>query len=215
MMNRKGAGGADWVIYVAIAVGLVFVTIWITGNPFSGSSLGVSFSQGLASSHSFTEYWGERAGFLDYIFGGIPGGIDSLVSPKTIPFLVIGVWLLIFLTFGDILSVFGFYTKPIAWLIALILAVLVANLKIVTMLLLGSLVLTSALGAFSVIASIVGIFAIFIAFHFGTAAFRERIILRRAQDVAIRAVAGGKIAASGATVLADVAKAAEEAAKRK
>ena len=50
-------------------------------------------------------------------------------------------------------------------------------------------------------------------FHFGTAKLRERMILRKAQDSAIRAVAGGKRAASGISVLKDIVAEAEKGEK--
>ena len=68
-------------------------------------------------------------------------------------------------------------------------------------------------GTGAVLISILWVFAFFILFHFGSSTVREWAIKRRAEDAAIRAVAGGKKAASGIQVLKDIAAKAESGEK--
>jgi hypothetical protein len=114
------------------------------------------------------------------------------------------------LVFGDIVQLFGMFSKGVSWMIAIILAIIIANIQIIKVIAVGALTITSVLGAFSVLASILLIFVLFFLFHFGTEKWRNKMIMRRAQSAALRATAGGKKAASAVGILKDIA---EEAAK--
>ncbi len=222
-MNRKGAW--DTFVGVSIAVLVVVFISWVIwGNPFStpGSFLPPdqqgptipSIWDGAQETVSFETLFGNvRAKPLDYIFGGVPQYLVDTTSEQSAAIIMIGIWFLFLLTFADILTVFGFFSKYVAWLSAVILVVLAANLKFISVISVGLLFVTSFLGVLSVLASIASVFIMFLVFHWGSHQLKERMILRRAQDQAIRAVAGGRKAASGISVLKDIVAASEKGEK--
>jgi len=112
-------------------------------------------------------------------------------SEPSAAIIIIGIWLLLLLAFGDILTLFSMFSKPIAWVIAVVLAIIAANLKAVMFMAVILLAVSAFLGAFAVVGGIGTAFVMFILFHWGTSKFRRRLMVRRAEDVAMRAVAGG------------------------
>lgn len=219
MLNKRGKLDNLLLIGGTIVL-LVLFYYFIFGNPFSTPSTSESafFQTGLLdqvqNSQTFSSLWNSNARFIDYILGGIPQILIDNTSPQAAPIVMLGIWLIFLLSFGDILSVFGFFSKPIAWVTAIVLTIIAANLKVISIISVALLMATAFLGALSVVVSIAGVFVLFLMFHFGTESLRRRIILRRAEDAAIRAVAGGEKAASGITVLREVADAAEKAGKK-
>lgn len=193
------------IIFALLFIGATFIILVYL---FDGA--GFTWEQVFNSPpQSFSDVWDEDFGFLDYIFGTIPGQLFDALGPTSSSIIVIGIWLLFLLAFGDILSLFSIFSKGISWVTAVILVIMVSNLKLVQIVSALFLGFAAIFGAFSVVASIVMVFVLFIAFHFGTSEVRRYIILRRAEDSAIRAVAGGKKAASGIEVLKDIADSAK------
>ncbi len=220
MINRKGAWDAFVGIAIFVLVG-IFIAYVIWGNPFGSGSQPYVFDGGPSAPSniwntaqetvSFEELFGNaRAKPLDYVFGGVPQYLVNATSEQSAAIIMIGIWFLFLLTFADILTIFGFFSKYVAWLSAVILVVLAANLKFISVISVALLFVTSFLGALSVLVSIASVFIMFLVFHWGSARLKERMILRRAQDQAIRAVAGGRKAASGISVLKDIVAASEK-----
>jgi len=211
-MNKRGEG-KEWILPVVIlAIVVIFFIYVFVGNPFSsqgGESKIIQLAKETTPFSSST-IWGERAKVLDYTFGGIPNYLLASTSPTGSAIIMIGLWLILLLTFGDILTMFGFYNKTIAWVIAIVLTIVAANLKVVSMIAAGALGATAFLGVLSTIIGIGSAFVLFILFHFGTSAFRRRLIIRRAEDHAMRVTAGGKKMAAAAGVLKKLADEAEK-----
>lgn len=224
MADKRGEGGVGTFFWIILTIAaLMFFSYLIWGNPFTApAATGTeadffatnSFTEMISQTRSFESLWNSRAKPLDYMFGQVPEALIITTSEETAPIVMVGLWLLFLLAFGDLLSIFGFFTKPVAWVSAVIITIIAANLKIINLVSVALLTGTAFLGAFSVVASIAAAFVLFIMFHFGTEKFRRRLILRRAEDEAMRAVAGGKKAASGISVLKDIVKAAEDKEKK-
>jgi hypothetical protein len=218
MMNKRASWFSDNWIFILIAV-LVFI-FFALGNqglksvmPDGATSFTDAYrADAIGFEKAFAGSEGDNGAFkvLNYIFGTIPGYLVQLTNEFSAAIIVIGIWLLFMLAFGDIMTLFGMFTKNVGWVAAIILTVIVANIKLIKVIAIVALTLTAGLGAISVVASILFIFVLFIAFHFGTSSIRRKIILRRAEDSALRAVAGGKKAASGIDVLKQIAKQAEK-----
>ena len=219
-MNRKGAWDGILITIIVLAL-IVFFYYVFSGDAFvvNTQAGGKSIWDKSQQTVSYKDALNEKAAPLDYLFGGIPQYLIDWTKDPTedksyvAPIIMIGIWLLLLLTFGDLLSIFGFFTKPVAWVVAVVITIIAANLKFIAIISVTMLSITAFLGALSVFASIAGVFVMFIMFHFGTAKLRERMILRKAQDSAIRAVAGGKRAASGISVLKDIVAEAEKGEK--
>ena len=104
---------------------------------------------------------------------------------------------------------FGSFSKGTSWLIAIILTIVIANFKLILMVSALSLALVAIFVSLSVIASIFLVFGFFIAFHFGSAPFRQWFMYRRIQDEGLKIIAGGHKAAGGLSALKDIADAAK------
>lgn len=148
--------------------------------------------------------------FFDYVFGKVPGHlIDWTENGFAAGIIVIGMCAMFLLMFGDIFSMFGSFSKPVSWVIAAVLTVIVANLKLIILVSSYALVFTALFGSLSVLFSVILVFGFFILFHFGSAGFRQWFMYRRIQDEGMKIIAGGAKAAGGLTVLKGVADAAK------
>ena len=213
-MNKRGAFDFNIVVYLAIGVLVVGSFVYVFwGNPFQGDTDFIGPKLEASNTVGFDSLWeNERAVFFNYIFGKVPSFLIDWTSGISASIIIIGIWLLLLLAFGDILTLFSIFSKPIAWISSVILTIIVANIKGVIWLTVMLLAVTSIFGSLAVIAGIMTAFGMFLAFHWGTSSLRRKMIIRRAEDQALRTVAGGKKIASGATVLAEVAEAARRAA---
>lgn len=158
--------------------------------------------------------------FFNYIFGKVPNyainslgeGAGDAGSGISAGIIIIGIWALIFLFFSDIFKLFlGMGGPVVPWIAAALLAVIAANLRLLSIVSVYLLTVFAAFGALAVLFAIGSVFVLFIAFHFGSAGLRSKLILRRAEDEGLKAVAGGKFAASAITVLEEIAKKAKKA----
>jgi len=205
-MNKRGFDWATSLPFIIIGVLIIIVAI-ATG--FFESFPKVTNSAFDLSSVSFGTAWNNaNLAFLDFIFGEIPESLVGNTNNISASIIVIGIWFLFLFVFGDIMKLFGGFSPMVSWIVATILTLIIANLQLIKVITVWALVVTAFMGALSVIGSIMMIFGIFAAFHFGTSSIRRKLILRRAEDAAIRAVAGGKKAASGVSVLSEIAEAA-------
>lgn len=239
MIDKRGSAKEWWAsswTWIVVLGAILAVTGFLgpnfLGQVYSGQSLQAALDQG---QHSFGEVWseggifanfplvGENAvnpnnwKFLDYIFGKIPVYLIVWAGGISASIIVLGIWVIFFLVFLDALTMFGSFSKPVNGIIAFVLTLIIANLKLIMFITVLVLTITAVFGAFSVLASIILIFGVFIAWHFGTSGWREKLIRRRAESYALKASAGGDIAASGVDVLAKIAaeaKKANEAARR-
>ncbi len=211
MLNKRGLE-VGWIVGVAlVALVIVGAVIIIWGNPLSGSSRELGgITDELSQTQGFDTLINENAVFLNYIFGEVPQFLVDWTSEESAAIVILGIWLLVFLAFGDIMTLFSVFNKPIAWVSAGVLAIIGANLKLISFISVILLTLTSFLGSLAVFVAVGSAFVLFIAFHFGTSAFRRRLIIRRAEDAALRVTAGGKKMASAAGVLGELAKEAEK-----
>ena len=199
-MNRRGAGeggGFKGLLGLITVVGVVFVAI-ATFSYFTTGQFGFDavFRQekiiiAVQETISFEAAFGNgNLVILTYIFGRIPTYQVDATNLASAVIILIGVWLLLFLTFGDILSLFGTFSTPISWFIALILAIVAANLKFVVWLSIVGLVLASGLGAIAVFVNLIGIFIVFILFNYGSNAAREWVLHRKISSLKLRSAMG-------------------------
>jgi hypothetical protein len=157
----------------------------------------------------------KSAKFLNYIFGEVPIYLTAWATGVSAGIIMIGLWVVLLVTFGDVMSLFSMFRESIGWLIAVVLTIVAANVKLLTYVSVVALSLTAGLGVIAIFLSLALVFILFVGFNFGTSALRKKLIERRAEDAALEATAGGIKAASAIEVLADVHSAAKKAAKKK
>lgn len=218
-MNKKGQLTAGDIIWVAAPLGLLIVLFLLAANRsqepiFDPDKFKANYEIPPMSFSEVPE--GGRPGegplvVLDFLFGKVPGVlVNNTDSNLGAAIITIAIWLLFFLIFADIMNTFGSFSRPVSWTVAALLAIIGANLKIISFLAVFFLSALAVFGSLAVMLSLFGIFVMFVVFHFGTSTIRRWVIMRRAEDHAIRAVAGGKRAASGIEVLKEIVKSAEK-----
>lgn len=210
-MNKRGiSGNVGWMIAL---IAIVLITIYvIIATPQTTEVFKNRMGE---PSVSFGDAWDNDAfRFLDYIFGKIPSHLiewreDASGLEIGASIITIAIWVLFLLTFGDIMTTFGFFSKQVGWMVAVVLAIIAANIQILKFVSVVGLSVTAIFGTASVLLSLLWIFVLFVLFHFGSGGLRRWVMIRRAEDSAMRAVAGGKKAAAGIDVLKDIVARAE------
>jgi hypothetical protein len=236
-MNKRGAStyepfgqlakAAVWLIVVVTLLIIVFILV---GTDTKVNEAWDRFKGG--TSMGFEEAWagaeGNRDGFkfMNYIFGKIPefllnwaGENTNIMGPVppgandgariSASIIVIALWLMFFLTFGEIIYMFSIFDRPVGFLIGALLTIILANVGIMKNFAALMLAVTAIFGAVSVLGAIFFTFVLFILFMFGSRNMRRYLLIRKAEDHAMKAIAGGKKAASAVSVLKEVAEAAE------
>ncbi|MEM4330856.1 MAG: hypothetical protein QW273_02510 [Candidatus Pacearchaeota archaeon] len=141
-----------------VVIGLiVFYLVYIYSN---------SNEEGDNANHGgievYEEVFGKFFGTILYYTAG-PVSKTSLdkTNEKSAIIVQIAFWLLIFVTFGDIIANFSSFSKPVSWIAAFLIGIIAANTGMCVILLSSLNTVFSVLGAVSVYASL---FAALLAF---------------------------------------------------
>lgn len=103
--------------------------------------------------------------------------------------ITVAIWIMILLMFGDILSTLSFFSKGVSWALAILLTIVLANLKFAVLIAAG---MTAIFGTFGVIAAYLGLAASFIAFlgvDWGVKSMMPWIMRRKSAIGAVRSKA--------------------------
>jgi len=214
MRNKRGALGS-WVAPLVLLVVIgASMALFGASEFYDKASIGqgsVGFED-LITTKSDTA--STAFSILNFIFGKVPQVLLDLVgtdgNPYSAMIVLIAMWFVFFLIFGDIMKLYGGFSPVVNWVVAALIVVVGANLNIISNVMVFFLAFLAVFGTFSIIASLALVFIMFILFHFGTSGFREAIINRRAEDEALRVAAGASEAASGLAALRKVSKAAKK-----
>ncbi len=193
MINKRGKlNKTTATVIVLVVIFGLFSLGWflVQSGWFSNVSDGVDTA---------TEAFSDNPAFswLGYIFGDVPAFLANIgVSPMSAQIVVVAVWLLITVTFFDVLWTFGTFSRPVSLIVAILLGIIAANLNgIVTMIALsvGLFVFAGSAAVF------IGMFAAFVAFfavNWGVKSLspwlEERRTMREADLIAAKRKAGGK-----------------------
>ena len=219
-MNKKGGftGIAKivlWVggIYLLLSV-LSFLILGYGLAEFVEKEVETKISDAVRNTESFGVVFASQFAFFDFIFGQIPSYLINFTNNTSAAIIIIGIWFLLLLTFGDVMSIFGTFSKTASWAIAIVLVIVAANIKIITWIAVVGLVLAAGLGAAAVFVNIIGIFIIFILFNYGSDEIREWVIERKRKEMGIRAAMGSGKAKAGLQTLAEIGETSYKIGKR-
>lgn len=123
---------------------------------------------------------------IGYIFGGVSTTLIDKVTVSSAIIITLSIWILIFLTFGDILSTFGTFRPSIAWTIAILLSVIAANLGFVVNVSAYLFGIFIVFGNFAVILGLCTAFVAFLLVNFGVKGVGGWLIRRRLMNEAMR-----------------------------
>lgn len=138
--------------------------------------------------------WNNAGGLtLKYVFG-IPSDKSTTVTAIIV---LIAVWLIFFLAFGDTIAQYGFFSKGIGWVIGFALTVILANMQFYYNLLVNLLGLFSFLAGASIIVALGSIFAAMLVVNLGLGGagtwIYKRKVLQEASKAKVDIDVGGTI----------------------
>lgn len=164
-INKKGAVHPFiWVISILLVIGATIGTVaYFKSNKTIDVRISVepAVSVGDAANNP-TFNW------VSFFVGKIPQFLIDKTNNISAIIIVVAIWLILLLAFGDIVAAFGtFSEKWIGWTIGTVLAIIAANLKIVMQIAAWSFMATASLGAISVAVAIAIPFVVFLLLQFG------------------------------------------------
>ncbi len=215
-MNKRGV--TEWTLisfWSVVGLAVLFLLLYMFGGftgDFEGIASADSLKDKLTEFKSFGEQYPNIPVFrpLSYLLGNIPQYLVDITSPESAGIVVFGIWLMFFLTFGDIIAVFGLFSKPVAWVSGFVLAVIVANLKGVMLIAVLALTFTAGFGVFSVAASLLIVFVLFLGVNLGIQPLKQLAVARKKGELELRTAMGSTRAAAGLKALKDIERAAEK-----
>lgn len=162
----------------------------------------------LVVADGWTDTFGQKGGtVLKYIFGAVPDVTANVISNVII---TVAVWVLIMLTFGDIIATFSTFSKGVSWGAACLIGIIAANLGWTTTTITYLTGVFAIAGTFAVYIGLGAAFVAFLIVNLGISSLGGWIKKRRAMMEGEKAAAGGIKAASGVKVAKSMAKAAAE-----
>jgi len=206
-MDKKGALSSVTKIWIGMGMGVaVLILLLLISYGWFGMWENVAEPVWLDTTAPNIN-WASPIGWaLTYVFG-----IDS-TKAQTVSALVvlIAVWVIFFVAFGDIVEKFGFFSQGIGWLIGFAMAIILANLNMYYSLLINLMSLFSFLAAWSVIAALGSIFFAMIVVYFGISPLGGWLMNRKAMYEGATARAGGTELAGTISGLKAIGKALKE-----
>lgn len=173
------------------------------------------FVAGFASAATGWEEWGAAGNFMRYIFGEVSPTVQGLAgSALSAIIITIAVWLLIMITFGDIIMTFSTFSTWVSWGAAVLMGIIAANLGISTAIIAWFTGLFVTLGSIAVFVGLGAAFVAFVLANLGIWKARKWIIRRKALMAAATAESGGIRIAGGIKGLGTAADALSEVGKK-
>lgn len=165
---------------------------------------------GIVSALTWSDSLGSFGYILKYIFGEVTAISTNDISNMII---TIAVWLLVFITFGDIISTFSTFSTWVSWSISFLIGVIAANIGLMTGIIAVTTGVFAFLGTAAVYVGLGAAFFVFIAINLGLTQFKKWIVKRRAMITAATEEAGGTKLAGTIKGLGAAGKALESVGK--
>lgn len=182
--NKKGAVHPALVIFGVIIAFIVVLAVFGSVSTWFGNLSGSSKSLTSYISDSKSVYElaleAKQASFtgplgvnelsylkpVSYIIGEIPQAIVDASSPIGAIIVIVLVFAILVMMFGDILDTFGTFSAPwVAWTIGVALAIIAANLKVVMLFAVSGFALVSGVGILAALLGVLVPFLIYIILH--------------------------------------------------
>jgi len=161
-VKDKRAATAGWIIVGSILILVIILAIYywpeIIGKANSINTGTISLKESLGAEGTA---WGSLTVVLGYIFGGVPTGLKDIAGGVSAAIVILALWGIMFLMFGDIIKNFSSFSREVAWIIAFLLAVVGANFKMVTFI---CSFLTAIFLPLGVLSAYIGLFTAFVVF---------------------------------------------------
>lgn len=171
----------------------------------------LTFSTGFVSAATGWEEWGAAGNFMRYIFGEVSPTVQSLAGSALSAIIVtIAVWLLVMITFGDLITTFSTFSPWVSWGAAVLMGIIAANLGVSTAVIAWTTGFFVALGSIAIFVGLGAAFLAFLVANLGIWKFRGWLIRRKALMAASTAESGGTRVAGAIRGLGNAADALSE-----
>jgi hypothetical protein len=204
MINKRGAFPLKGILWTAgIVVLIILIWFLVTADFWPSKDVVVD-----KTTTGFDAVIGTPGVVLNYIFGGIPNFLIGAVGQTSALVITLCAFVLIFLTFGDVIEVFGSFSRPVAWASAFLIAVIAANLKGIVVLVGAAVGLFAFLGSISIFVGLGAAFFAFLVVNLGLKGWAPWLMRRRAmihaQQAEIKTEAGAKKVTSAIKGMKDI-----------
>lgn len=200
MKGLKSPNVGVWVVIIGFVFVLAVGGIWAFMQSDAWAKITAKSTTPI-NTNSVTNIAGvtgqSNLGFLDYIFGKVPAFLEAMTIGKYSPVVILlAIWMMLFITFGDILSTFGIFgNKLFAWVTAFLIAVISANLKIAVVTIAFFVGIFSIAGSAALILGLGTAFLAFVVVNWGASSWGPWLMRRRAlmaaQTTAVNEESGG------------------------
>jgi len=123
---------------------------------------------------------------LDYITGRIPAFLIEKTNEWSALIITVSMFLLLFITFGDIIATFGTFNQWVGWLAGFLMAVIAANLQFVISIITFFVGILSVFGGIAVVLGIGTAFVAFVFANFGIKSMAPWMMRRKAMHHAAK-----------------------------
>jgi MFS family permease len=186
MMNKRGSW--SWLYWIlGIAAFIVLISFMINAGYLKAESISID-----TATTSFTGAFGTAFKWMDYVFGGIPSWLVTIVGQTSAIIIVMAIFLLLFITFGDIIATFSTFGKEVSWISAFLIAVITANLKGIIYIIGFFIGIFGGLGGLAVLVGLGGAFVAFLAVNLGIGRLGPWVMRRKAMQYAAKSEAGAE-----------------------
>jgi len=187
LKDKRGATTWLWIL-VGIAVLITVMSFFLGDITNAISNVSVSGATKISEFYTGNNFiFSYVTKGADYIIGAVPENILDSSNKFSGLIIVIALWILIFLMFGDILANFGGFSKEISWAVAFLLVVIGANLKMVTAIAAVLTAIFLPLGVFAVYAGLFSAFVAFFVVEWGIQSMMPWVMRRKGAQEAARA----------------------------
>jgi hypothetical protein len=176
-------GVSWWLLLLLTAAIILFIAYYFGGSIvdyIKTSSAGTNVNLGAVLGVENDKVWGPITKVMGLIFGAVPQLLVDSSGALGAVIVVIALWVLIVLMFGDIIKTFGTFSPNISWWIAVLIGIIGANLKLVTSLAFIFTAIFIPLGIFAAYAGLLSAFFVFFVVSWGIGSFGPFLMRRRA-----------------------------------
>ncbi|GEM_PF-5870577 len=166
-INKKGAvHPAILVLLGLLIIGAVIGTVsYFRNNPKIRGEIVIRVDPAVSIGEAINQ---PSLNWVSFFVGKVPQFLVDKTNAISAVIIVIAIWLILLLTFGDIVAAFGTFSEEwIGWTIGTILAIVAANMNLVMHIAAWSFMATATLGVLSVSFALAIPFVVFLLLQFG------------------------------------------------
>ncbi len=178
-MGKKVSAG-KWLVFLLLLMLLVVVVVY-NFDSYQNLDLGAKEVKSLVDlfGSSVSEGFKPFLSFFGYIIGGVPQVLLDSTNEVGAVIVLVAIWLMFILMFGDIIKNFSTFSPAISWSVAVLLGIVGANLKMMSFIAAFMTAIFLPLGMFAAYVGLIGAFVVFIMVEWGSSRATEWALNKR------------------------------------